>query len=76
MVNALISGFSKIFKSGAQILANTNEILKPRVKSNILMTILMLRWNEAEKRLFMSGAGHEYLIVYKHALKRCFLVKS
>jgi serine phosphatase RsbU (regulator of sigma subunit) len=76
MVNALISWFSKVFKSSAQILANTNEILKPRVKSNILMTILMVRWNEAEKRLFMSGAGHEYLIVYKHALKKCFLVKS
>lgn len=76
MVNALISWFSKIFKSSAQILANTNEILKPRVKSNILMTILMLRWNEAEKRLFMSWAGHEYLIVYKHELKKCFLVKS
>lgn len=76
MVNALISWFTKIFKSSAQILANTNEIIKPRVKSNILMTILMLRWNEAEKRLFMSWAGHEYLIVYKHELKKCFLVKS
>lgn len=76
MVNALISWFTKIFRSWAQILAHTNEILKPRVKSNILMTVLMIRWNESEKRLFMSWAGHEYLIVYKHNLKKCFLVKS
>ncbi|MDD5770403.1 MAG: PP2C family protein-serine/threonine phosphatase [Candidatus Gracilibacteria bacterium] len=76
MVNALVSGFAKIFKSSAQILANTNEILKPRIKSNILMTLLMVRWNEEEKRFFMAGAGHEYLIIYKQALKKCFLIKS
>jgi len=76
MVNALISWFSKIFKSWAEILANTNEILKPRIKSNILMSLLLVRWNEIEKRLFMSWAWHEYLIIYKHALKKCFTVKS
>lgn len=76
MVNALVSWFSKIFQRGNEILANTNEILKPRVKSNILMTLLLLRWNEREKRLFMTGAGHEYLIIYKHNLKKCFKVKS
>lgn len=76
MVNALISWFSKIFKKWNEILANTNEILKPRVKSNILMTLLLLRWNEAEKRLFMTWAGHEYLIIYKSNLDKCFLLKS
>ncbi|MDP5038924.1 MAG: serine/threonine-protein phosphatase [Candidatus Gracilibacteria bacterium] len=76
MVNALISGFAKIFKSGAQVVAYTNEILKPRIKSNILMSLLLIRWDEKEKRLFMTGSGHEYLIIYKHKLKKCFMVKS
>ncbi len=76
MVNALISWFSKVFKSGAHILAHTNEILKPRIKSNILMSLLLVRWNEAEKRLFMTWAGHEYLLIYKHSQKKCFMVKS
>lgn len=76
MVNALVSWFAKVFKSWAQILANTNEILKPRVKSNILMTVLMVRWDEVQKRLFMTGAGHEYLVIYKHKLNKCFLLKS
>lgn len=76
MVNALISGFAKIFKSWAQILAYTNEILKPRIKSNILMTLLMVRWDEKQKRLFMTWAWHEYLVIYKHKLKKCFLVRS
>ena len=76
MVNALVSGFAKIFKSWNQILSYTNEILKPRIKSNILMTLLLIRWNEQEKRLFMTGAWHEYLMIYKNELKKCFLVKS
>lgn len=76
MVNALVSGFSKIFRSGAQILWHTNEILKPRIKSNILMTLLMVRWDEEQKRLFMTGAGHEYLIIYKHKLQKAFMIKS
>lgn len=76
MVNALVSWFSKIFKSWAQILAYTNEILKPRIKSNILMTVLMVRWNEVEKRFFMTWAWHEYLMIYKHSQNKCFLLKS
>ena len=56
MANALISGFSKVVVSGAEILAKTNEILKPRIKSNMLMTLLMVRWNEVEKKFFMTGA--------------------
>lgn len=76
MVNALIMAFSKIYASWAQIVANTNEVLKPRVKSNILMSLLMIRWNEKEKRLFMTWAWHEYLMIYKHSRKKCFRIKS
>lgn len=76
MVNALVSAFSKVYKSGAAILAKTNEVLKPRVKANLLMSMLMVRWDEKEKRLFMTGAGHEYLMIYKHKQNKCFKVKS
>lgn len=76
IVNALISGFSKIVENSSDILIKTNEILKPRVKSNILMTLLMIRWNEREKKMYMTGAGHEYLIIYKAAQKKAFKIKS
>lgn len=76
MVNSLISRFAKVFKSWAQILRYTNEILKPRIKSNILMSLLMIRWDEKQKRLFMTWAWHEYLAIYKHKLWKCFLIKS
>jgi hypothetical protein len=54
MVNALISGFAKLFISGAQIIGYTNEILKPRVKANLLMSLLLIRWDEKKKNLFMT----------------------
>lgn len=76
MVNALISWFAKAYKSSAQILAKTNEILKPRVKANLLMSLLLVRWDEKQKRLFMTWAWHEYLMIYKHKLWKTFRIKS
>jgi sigma-B regulation protein RsbU (phosphoserine phosphatase) len=76
VVNALVSGFAKMLVNGASILAQTNEILKPRVKSNMLMTVLMVRWNETEKKLYMTGAGHEYLLVYKKKQDKVHAIKS
>lgn len=76
MVNALMSGFAKIFQSGADILSKTNEVLKPRVKANLLMSLLLVRWDEKEKRAFMTWAGHEYLIIYKHNRQKSYKIKS
>ncbi len=76
MVNALISWFAKIFKSWATILTKTNEVLKPRVKANLLMSLLMVRWDEKEKRIFMTWAGHEYLMIYKFKNKKTYKIKS
>ena len=66
------------FEKAATIkkLANKNSVLKPRLKANLLMSLLLVRWNEAEKRIFMTGAGHEYLIIYKQRLNKTFKVKS
>ncbi len=76
MVNSLISAFTKVFISGAQILAHTNQILKPRVKANLLMSLLLVRWNEKDKKMYMTWAGHEYLMIFKHKSQKCFRVKS
>ena len=76
MVNALISWFSKVYKSWANIVAKTNEILKPRVKANLLMSMLLVRWDSKEKRLFMTWAWHEYLMIYKHKQNKTFKIKS
>ncbi|RKW24683.1 serine/threonine-protein phosphatase [Candidatus Gracilibacteria bacterium] len=76
MVNTLIEGFIKNYESGADILVKTNQVLKPRLKANLLMSLLLVRWDEEEKRVFMTGAGHEYLMIYKQKLKKTFKIKS
>ena len=76
MVNALISWFSKVYKNWAHILTKTNEILKPRVKWSLLMSLLLVRWDSKEKRLFMTWAGHEYLMIYKHKQNKTYRIKS
>ncbi len=76
MVNALVSWFAKVTHKWNHILSLTNDIIKPRVKANLLMSMLMIRWNPKEKRMYMTGAGHEYLMIYKHAKNKCFKIKS
>jgi len=76
MVNALISGFSKATQKWSHVLALTNDIIKPRVKANLLMSLLLVRWNEKEKKLYVTWAGHEYLIIYKYNEKKCHKIKS
>ena len=76
MVNALIAWFSKVYIRWHQIMSAANSVLKPRVKANLLMTVLLLRWNEEQKRLFMTWAWHEYLMIYKQNTKKCYKIKS
>jgi serine phosphatase RsbU (regulator of sigma subunit) len=40
------------------------------------MSLLLVRWNEKEKRVFMTGAWHEYLMIYKHKQNKTFKIKS
>ncbi len=40
------------------------------------MSMLLIRWDAAQKRMYMTGAGHEYLMIYKHRQQKCFSIKS
>ncbi len=76
MVNSLMSSFAQYEKNGAAIMAKTNAIVKPRVKQNMLMTCIMLRWDEREKKMFYTGAGHEHLLVYKAKADKVYKMKT
>ena len=76
MVNSLISAYVKVTEKWNHILSLTNDIIKPRVKANLLMSILLVRWNAETKKIFMTWAGHEYLMIYKHKQQKCFSIKS
>jgi len=75
-VNALISALSLAELNGATILANTNRILKPRVKQNMMMSAVMLRWDSAHKYMYYTWAGHEFILVYKAKEQRVYKVKT
>lgn len=76
MVNALISAFSSKSVNGAEILASTNAILKPRIKQNMMMTAVMLRWDSVNKKMYYTGAGHEFILVYKARERQIYKVKT
>jgi serine phosphatase RsbU (regulator of sigma subunit) len=76
MVNSLIEAFSRFLIKWDEILSNTNSILKPRLKANLLKTLLLVRYNSKEERLFMTWAWHEYLLIYKNSNKKCYKIKS
>jgi serine phosphatase RsbU (regulator of sigma subunit) len=40
------------------------------------MSLLLIRWDEKAKRVFMTGAWHEYLMIYKHKQNKTFKIKS
>lgn len=75
-VNALISALSLGELNGATILANTNRILKPRVKQNMMMSAVMLRWDAEHKSMYYTGAGHEFILVYKAKEQKVYKVKT
>ncbi len=76
MVNALISAFSLSESDGAKILAKTNTILRPRIKQNMIMTCVMLRWDANTKKMYYTGAWHEFVLVYKCREDKVYKVKS
>ncbi len=76
MVNALISAFSISESNGANILAKTNAILKPRIKQNMMMTAVMLRWDATSQKMYYTGAGHEFILVYKLKENKIYKLKS
>lgn len=76
MVNALVSAIVVSEESSAKVLAETNRILKPRIKQNMMMSSVMLRWNDRDKALYYTGAGHEFILVYSHRENKVFKIKS
>lgn len=76
MINALVAAFSSKYISGAEILAETNFVLKPRIKQNMMMTAVMLRWDSVNKKLYYTGAGHEFVLIYKMREKKVYKIKT
>ncbi|MFC1655298.1 PP2C family protein-serine/threonine phosphatase [Patescibacteria group bacterium] len=67
MVNTLLYTYSEMYDNLYDIVVNTNRQLKPRIKSAMFMTMVMMKWDHKTQKMTYVGAGHEYLLVYRAA---------
>lgn len=65
MVNTLLHTYTEMYKSTYDIVVNTNRQLKPRIKSSMFMTMVMLRWDHKTQKMTYVGSGHEHILVYR-----------
>ena len=58
------------------ILIKANDILYQYMKGDKFMTMLYLEYNNQEKKIIYSSAGHEHIIHYQCKNNRCLPIKS
>lgn len=64
MVDVLLTTFVDLHDNTIDIMRNLNKYLKPHLQTSMFMTLILLDWNQKEKKMKWVGAGHEYLIIY------------
>ncbi|MFC1600436.1 PP2C family protein-serine/threonine phosphatase [Patescibacteria group bacterium] len=65
MVNTLLHTYSEMYQSPYDIVVNTNKQLKPRIKSSMFMTMVLLKWDHLKQKMTYVGAGHEHILIYR-----------
>lgn len=76
MVHALVRVFSETFETAYDIMVQTNSHLKKYISSTMFMTMIMLCWDNENKKLSYVGAGHEYLLVFRTKTGACEQIKA
>ncbi len=66
MVDTIIHSLVSMgLTSSKDIMVNTNTLLTPRISARLFMTLVMLRWDAAQQKMYYTGGGHEHILVYK-----------
>jgi serine phosphatase RsbU (regulator of sigma subunit) len=76
MVDSLITTLSTICKTTKELVISINKFLKPRLQTNMFMTMVMFRWEHLTRKLFYTGSGHERIIHYKKSEGKCTAMVS
>lgn len=76
MVNALIHVFSDSCATAKEILIHANSVLKPRIRTTMFMTLVMLEWDVRTNQMKYVGAGHENVLVYRAGQGICEVHQS
>lgn len=69
IANALFYYFSANTDVTSELLTLVNSVLKPKTKPNMFLTAMACRWEEKNKKLFYSSAGHEPPLHYSKKTK-------
>jgi len=67
MVNAMIKSLIDVCASAKEVLVLTNKNIKSFVQPSMYMTLVLLCWDKAKKKMTYVGAGHERILVYRKA---------
>lgn len=62
MVDALLETFIQMETNLSQMVIQLNTYLKPHLKPTMFMTMILLEWIPANKKLRWVGGGHEYIL--------------
>jgi len=76
MVNVLVQAAASMCTSVPEILTQVNKALTPKTTATMFMTLAMLRWEHESQKLFLTGCGHEHILIYRAASQTCEAVKS
>jgi len=77
MVDTLIQSATKMgLNNSKDVLAFTNTLLTPRISARLFMTLVMLRWDAAQQKIFYAGAGHEHVMIYRAKEEKVEAVRS
>ena len=71
MVDSLTKALSTAAKTAKELVISINKLLKPRLRTNMFMTMVMFRWEHSTRKLFYTGSGHERIIHYKKSEGKC-----
>jgi len=58
------------------LVVHTNGLLYPRISNRLFMTSIMLRWDKPNQKMFYTGAGHEHILIHRHATQEVEAITS
>jgi len=67
MINAMINSFADFLPTARDIIVNVNKHIKKYSLPSMFMTLVMLSFNKATKKMTYVGAGHEHLLIFRKA---------
>lgn len=76
IVHTLVYVYAEISTTLLDLMVSVNRHLKKRIKKTLFMSMLMLKWNHAQKIMSFVGAGHEYVLIYHMKNGQCETIPS